>query len=278
MVFRVSRTTLFILITLVCLVFFSHSVAIATTVQLQWDANTEPDLSGYKVYYNIEPFPLADSVPLDVNNQTTATINGLDPYQDYYFAVTAYNTAGLESSFSNIVSVPAQASPPATDVIDLIAPTVSLTSPVNYDLLSGTVTLRAAASDNVAVSMVEFYINGTLRYASNFAPYNYNWETVEGLNGTYTLRAIAYDNAAHSTQSSAVTVTVSNSAPVTTGLTIADALLALKIGAGKVTPTPEQIARLDVAPVIQSYSTPDGKIDTGDAIVILSIVVGKPVG
>ena len=77
----------------------------ASSVQLQWDANTETDLAGYKVYHNVASSPLAGTVPLDVSNQTTATISGLDPDKAYSFAVTAYNTSGVESSFSNIVTL-----------------------------------------------------------------------------------------------------------------------------------------------------------------------------
>jgi len=327
----------------------------ATSVQLQWDANTETDLAGYKVYHNIESSPLAGTVPLEVSTPT-ATISGLDPDKAYSFAVTAYNTAGVESSFSNIVSIPEQAPPAiaitapadnasvsgtvsisvtATDnvgvtkvefyvngvlkstdtttpyvyswdtsalaagaytlmvkaydaagnvsqssrtvsvVKDLVAPTVALTSPANNATLSGIVIIKANASDNVGVSLVEFYINGTLQYASNLAPYSYNWDTSRVGNGTYTLIAKAYDNSAYSTQSSALTVTVNNPLSGSTSLTVADALLALQIGSGKISATPEQITRLDVAPVIQGESSPDGKVDTGDAIVILSKVVGK---
>ena len=167
--------------------------------------------------------------------------------------------------------------PPDTVVTDLIAPTVALTSPLSNVTLSGIVPISAAARDNVSVSMVEFYINGSLRYASNLAPYSFNWDTRGGGNGTYSLMAKAYDNAALSAQSSAVTVTVSNPLSGSTILTVADALLALQIGSGKVVPTPEQLTHLDVAPVLLGSSAPDGRIDTGDAIVILSKVVGKSV-
>ena len=70
-------------------------------------------------------------------------------------------------------------------------------------------------------------------------------------------------------------VTVNNFVP--TNLTIADALFALQIGSGILQATSEQLRRLDVAPVIHGKSAPDGKVDAGDAIVILSKVVGKSI-
>jgi hypothetical protein len=63
--------------------------------------------------------------------------------------------------------------------------------------------------------------------------------------------------------------------PDTTSPTLSDALLALQIGSGKITPTAEQMIRLDVAPVVNGISVPNGVIDTGDAIVLLSKIVGK---
>lgn len=76
----------------------------AANVILQWDAETDPSVTGYKVYYQadsaIQPFQNT----LDVGNVTTATINGLDGSHIYYFAVTAYDAAGNESDYSTIIS------------------------------------------------------------------------------------------------------------------------------------------------------------------------------
>ena len=55
---------------------------------------------------------------------------------------------------------------------------------------------------------------------------------------------------------------------------IGDALLAMHMAVGLQKPTSDQLLHGDVAPVINGVPTPDGVIDTGDAIVILGIVVG----
>jgi hypothetical protein len=75
------------------------------TVKLAWDANTEPDLAGYKVYwgrtsrqYDNSPVPTV-APSANPTFTTPALSNGT-----WYFAVTAYNTAGLESGYSNEVS------------------------------------------------------------------------------------------------------------------------------------------------------------------------------
>ena len=70
-------------------------------VTLAWDANTEPDLAGYKIHYGHASWDYPFSV--DVGNQTAYTLSDLEQGRTYYFAVTAYDIYGNESSFSNEV-------------------------------------------------------------------------------------------------------------------------------------------------------------------------------
>jgi len=74
--------------------------ALAADVTLAWDANTESNLAGYKVYYGTAS--RVYGTPITIGTQTTYTVTGLTP-GTYYFAVTAYNTSGLESGYSNEV-------------------------------------------------------------------------------------------------------------------------------------------------------------------------------
>jgi hypothetical protein len=231
---RLNRALLFFVMVTGLLV--GRAACFAETVVLSWDANSESDLSGYKVHYKADsstlPFDGAGAgeggSPVDVHNLTTATISGLDPGRTYYFAVTAYNTTGIESAYSNIVtvleSVPPAVSPgspatkpPANGTVpiagDTIAPVVSLTAPGNNSSVSGTVVITATASDNVGVSMVEFYRNGALLFASNVAPYTFNWNTSAVANGGCTLMAAAYDSAGNIKQSASVSVAVNNTIP-----------------------------------------------------------------
>ncbi|MEI6828171.1 MAG: Ig-like domain-containing protein, partial [Desulfuromonadales bacterium] len=174
------------------------SAGFASSVNLQWDANTETDLAGYKVYYGPESSPLEGTTPLVVNNKTSATINGLDPDISYKFAVTAFNSSGLESTFSNIVAVEEQS-----------PPTVDITSPADLDRVSGTVSLNVSATDNVAVSKVEYYVDGALHGSDTVSPYVHSWDS-STVSGTHTLMAKAYDAAGNVSQSAKKTVTVVN--------------------------------------------------------------------
>jgi len=69
------------------------------TVTLQWDANTESDLAGYKVYYG--QTSRAYGTPIAGGLVTSYQVKGLTTPGVYFFAVTALNTEGQESGFSN---------------------------------------------------------------------------------------------------------------------------------------------------------------------------------
>lgn len=76
--------------------------ASAATVSLAWDANTESDLAGYKIYVGTAPRVYVTNYT--VGKVTTLTITNLAYDVTYYFAATAYNTASLESELSNEVN------------------------------------------------------------------------------------------------------------------------------------------------------------------------------
>jgi glutamine cyclotransferase len=187
------------------LILSGQGTCFATTVGLQWSAMTDPGIAGYKVYYqadsSVQPFTGTGAAqgasPVDVQTQTSATISGLDPSHAYSFAVTAYYTSGVESSYSNIVSVP-----------EMVPPTISISSPASNASVSGVVSVTANASDNVGVTKVEFYVNGVLKATDTAAPYAYSWDTSSLTAGSYTLTAKAYDAAGNIGQSGTVSVTV----------------------------------------------------------------------
>ena len=108
------------------------------------------------------------------------------------------------------------ASNPVTVTVfnDLTPPTVAITAPAAGATVAGTITIGANASDNVAVSGVQFRLDGVnLGTEDTAAPYSAAWNTTMATNGTHTITAVARDAAGNVATSSAVTVTVDNARP-----------------------------------------------------------------
>jgi len=99
-------------------------------------------------------------------------------------------------------------------VEDQIAPSVSIASPTSGATVSGIATISASASDNKAVTKVEFYRGTTLLGADASSPYSYSWNTA-GLSGTQILVSKAYDAAGNVGTSSPVSISVISVPPQT---------------------------------------------------------------
>jgi uncharacterized membrane protein YgcG len=114
-IFKMFGTGLFFLISL-----FFAVPAFAADVTLAWDPNSEADLEGYGVYYKKgapgPPFDLFGYVtPEEFSDPSnpTFTVTGLEKGAKYYFVLTAYDSVGTESNFSDAV---------CADVGEIIAP------------------------------------------------------------------------------------------------------------------------------------------------------------
>ena len=83
---------------------FSVPGLMAREITFAWDANTEPVLGGYRLYYG--PADRKYTSVIDVGNQTIYTVFGLADDIMYCVAVTAYDTTKtVESAFSDTVAV-----------------------------------------------------------------------------------------------------------------------------------------------------------------------------
>ncbi len=76
------------------------SCTVAQAVPIMWDANTESDLAGYKVYRGT----VSGTYSLVEDVGDTTNYNDIVPDGDYYWVVTAYDTSGNESLYSNEIS------------------------------------------------------------------------------------------------------------------------------------------------------------------------------
>lgn len=82
--------------------FFQATISAAESVTLTWNPSTDLSVVGYKIYYGAASHSYSSVVT--VANTNSVTIPGLIVGEAYYFAATAYNSAGVESDLSNEAS------------------------------------------------------------------------------------------------------------------------------------------------------------------------------
>jgi hypothetical protein len=84
----------------------SNGAATLTWVAPTEDTNGAPvsELAGYYIYYGTDENDLSQVVSVLGADTTTYVLNGLGS-GTYYFAVSAYNTVGMDSAQSDIASV-----------------------------------------------------------------------------------------------------------------------------------------------------------------------------
>jgi hypothetical protein len=137
------------------------------------------------------------------------------PGSTHTYMIKAYDAAGNVRSSNSITFTTGKAGSYSTATVpgatttttstssgaDTTAPTVSASVAVS----SGSITMKASASDNVGVAKVEFYIDGVKKGYDTTAAYSLYWNTSTWWPGsTHTLVAKAYDKAGNVKSSTGV--------------------------------------------------------------------------
>lgn len=105
---------------------------------------------------------------------------------------------------------------------DTVKPTLKINEPNNATTVSGKLSVKATATDNAAVSKVEFYVQDVLKQSDTTTPYEYEWDTKTVKDGTYVITVKAYDaagNVSYDTRSVTVKNTVVQIPSAPTGIT-----------------------------------------------------------
>lgn len=158
------------------------------------------------------PLPPTVPAPSDVVVTSTPTLD-VTPTAEPTLEVTATPTVEITPTVivtNTPTAIPTMTASP-TPVLDVTAPTVLVTAPLNGATVQRgkNVTITASASDNTAVQLVEFYVveNGitNLKCSDSTAQYSCVWRVPSGTNITYSISAKAYD-AAGNTSSHTINV------------------------------------------------------------------------
>lgn len=103
---------------------------------------------------------------------------------------------GKDDYFGNgrIDAAAAVAAVSATLTADTTPPTVSIASPTDGAIVTGLVPVDVDASDDIGVTRVDFYVDGTLIASETQPPFKFSWDT-SGRSGNVNLQAKAVDAA-----------------------------------------------------------------------------------
>ncbi|WP_396626261.1 IPT/TIG domain-containing protein [Luteitalea sp.] len=115
--------------------------AAAGSVRLAWDANIEPDLAGYMLVWGTAPGTYSQSVTVPASTVTQDVAGLADG--TYYFAVRAFNLAGLYSGYSNEVVVTVT-TPRSTPAVTAVTPSNGPSSGGTQVVVSGSGFLTGA--------------------------------------------------------------------------------------------------------------------------------------
>ncbi|WEN14189.1 Ig-like domain-containing protein [Rhodanobacter sp. AS-Z3] len=174
---------------------------------ITFNASASDNIGVTKVEFYVDgALKATDSnAPYSATLDSTTLANGT-----HVLIVKAYDAAGNIGS-SNSVGFSVSNSSGGSDTT---APTVSASESGS----SGSITLKAAASDNVGVARVEFYVDGALKGTDTSSPYSVTLDSTTLSNGTHALMARAYDAAGNVGTSGSVNFSLSNGGGGTTQL------------------------------------------------------------
>ena len=99
--YRLHFILYFLMLGSIACLFLPNATEAAETT-LAWNPNSESNVVGYKLYYGTASRNY--SAQIDTEQATNCNVSGLAEGTTYYFSITAYDTSGKESGYSNEVS------------------------------------------------------------------------------------------------------------------------------------------------------------------------------
>jgi hypothetical protein len=147
------------------------------SVTLAWNPDPDPNLAGYRLYSGTRRGVYTQRI--EVGKTTTISVLNLAAGRTYFFAVTVYNTAYMESAPSNEVSYrepasTAAATPPPTPTP---TPTPAFSPPrISISVSPATIneggdatfTVSASTINPFQVTTVHYLISGKAQYGTDY--------------------------------------------------------------------------------------------------------------
>ena len=180
----------------------STPVIAGGAIEAMWNASA--DAGSTTDWIGLYAAGASDSASLERRStagQVAGTIVFTAPSAAGTYEMRYFNGTGVRTAVSNAIVVTAPAPP-----VDTTAPAISITSPTNGQTIAKTVSIAVAATDNVAVTKAELYVDGVRTATSTTAPFAMTWNAQRARRGGHTLQVKAYDAAGNVATSQVVTV------------------------------------------------------------------------
>ena len=170
---------------------------VAGDVTVTASASDDVGVTGVQFMLDGSPLGAEDTAaPYELNWGSVNAANGV-----HVLAAVARDAAGYSTTATAVSVIVAN---------DTAAPVVAVTSPAP-GAIAGSVTVAAAASDDLGVAGVQFMLNGApLGEEDTEAPYELNWNSGSAANGVHVITAVARDAAGQTTSAPGVSVVVAN--------------------------------------------------------------------
>jgi len=190
-------------------------------------ATGDPPIVSASLDRSSGPVPLTVNIDMSASSDPDGTVqwyfmncgnNSYTPGSQSPVGSCQYETPGVywlmlqvQDDSGNLDLMPAYVvATPVPGGPDTENPTVSITSPTSGAHVSGNVSIRATASDNIGITRVDFFLDsGTTPIGSvTSAPYTIAWDSGTTSPGSHTLSATARDAAGNTGTGTAVPITV----------------------------------------------------------------------
>jgi len=174
----------------------ADGATLAGTLNVSLSATDNVGVTKVELYIGGVLYGQSSSATTSFSWNTTNFLDGA-----YTLEARAYDAANNVASKSINVTVR------NSTLADTTAPLATITSPSNGSKLKGgSVKVNVSASDNVAVTKVELYIDGKLFGTSSSESSSFSWNISKVSSGAHTLQAYAFDAAGNIGSSHLVTV------------------------------------------------------------------------
>ncbi|MCC7382839.1 MAG: PHB depolymerase family esterase [Deltaproteobacteria bacterium] len=175
----------------------ANSATVNGTVNITVTASDNVGVARVEISINGQLKSTVTAAPYRFSWNTSTEANG-----SYAIRAVAFDAAGNSSTDDDTrVEV-------TGGVSDTTPPAVNVVAPVSGANISGTVSIRVDATDNLGVQRVEVLIDGSVAGQLTASPYTYSWDTSAVASGTHRIGARAVDAAGNETTDDDTSVTV----------------------------------------------------------------------